>query len=78
MDYPRPAPPQSPTDNEDDQPKREKRQGYGGHEMEKKMRGSGHRKSDVDTMPTRDSVGGKGGFGGAGRVLQPSGKELAA
>lgn len=77
-DYPRPTPRQSLTDNEDDQPRKEKRQGYGSHEVEKKMRDGGHRKSNMDTMPTRDSIGGKGGFGGAGRVLQPSGREFAA
>ena len=77
-DYPRPAPPQSITDNEDNHPKKEKHQGYGSHEAEKKIRDGSHRKSDMDTMPTRDSIGGKGAFGGAGRVLQPSGKVLGA
>lgn len=61
------------TDNDDEHPKKEKRQGYGTHDSEKKVRESTHKKAEV-IKPTKDASGGKGGFGGAGRVLQPSGK----
>jgi len=76
-DYPRPAPPQDLVDNQEEPPKKEKRQGHGNHDNEKKMREGTYKKMDA-TRPTRDAIGGKVGFGGAGRVLQPSGKGFAA
>jgi len=76
-DYPRPAPPQDLPNNEEEAPKKDKRQGHGNHENEKKVREAAHKKAEA-TRPTRDALGGKSGFGGAGRVLQPSGKGFAA
>jgi len=76
-DYPRPAPPHDVVNSEEELPKKEKRQGHGSHDNEKKVRESVYKKMEA-TMPTRDALGGKSGFGGAGRVLQPSGKGFAA
>jgi hypothetical protein len=76
-DYPRPAPPQDLVNNEEEPPKKDKRQGHGNHDNEKKVREGTYRKMET-TRPTRDALGGKSGFGGAGRVLQPSGKGFAA
>jgi len=73
MDYPRPAPPHEGVNNEDETHKKEKRQGHASHDNEKKAQESGYRKVEA-TMPTRDGLGGRGGFGGAGMVVQPSGK----
>jgi len=77
VDYPRPAPPQDSTNNEEETPKKEKRQGHGNHDNDKKVRDGVHRKVEM-TRPTRDAPGGKFGFGGAGRLVQPSGKGFAA
>jgi len=78
-DYPRPAPPQDLVNNEDEPPKKDKRQGHGNHDHdnEKKAQEAVYRKAEA-TRPTRDAIGGKSGFGGAGRVLQPGGKGFAA
>jgi len=78
-DYPRPAPPQYLVNEElvKEPPKKDKRQGHGNHDTEKKVREGAHSKADA-TRPTRDAFGGKSGFGGAGRVSQPGGKGLSA
>jgi len=76
-DYPRPAPPQDLVNNEEEPPKKDKRQGHGNHDNEKRVRGDTYGKAETN-RPTRDAPGGKSGFGGAGRVLQPSGKGFAA
>jgi len=62
--------------NKEEPPKKEKRQGHGNHDNEKKVRESTYKKIEA-TMPTRDALGGKSGFGAAGRVLQPIGKGFA-
>ena len=54
--------------------KKEKKQWN--HENEMKLKELARRKAE-NTRPSRDILGGKGGFGGAGRVLQPAGKGLA-
>jgi len=72
-DYPRPAPPHDINNDEGEPPKRERRQGHGNHGGGKKVRECVHRKTEP-AKPTRDVIGGKIGFGGAGRLLQPGGK----
>lgn len=59
--------------HEDEPPKKEKHQRHGSHDNEKKIRESGYKKVEA-TMPTRDVLGGKVGFGGAGRLGQPASK----
>jgi len=79
IDYPRPAAPgneqthhSNPPHTEEEIPlKKEKK-----HENGLKLKELAHRKAE-NTRPSRDVLGGKGGFGGAGRVLQPAGKGLA-
>jgi len=74
-DYPRPAPPHDLMNNEEP-PKNEKRHIHRNHDHEKKMMEVAYKKMEA-TQPTRDSLGGKNGFGGAGRLVQPSAKGLA-
>jgi len=77
VDYPRPAPPQDVMHNEEHEvPKKEKRQGHRNHDNEKKLRDGALRKEEAN-RPTKDVLGGRGGFGAAGRVVQPAGKGFA-
>ncbi|KAF9049312.1 hypothetical protein BDZ89DRAFT_1154596 [Hymenopellis radicata] len=81
VDYPRPTrPPQSASEDDgheaphhEEVPKQEKKHG---HDNEKKMKESGYHKVEA-TRPTREGHFDHKGFGGGGRIAQPSGKGLA-
>ncbi|KII94217.1 hypothetical protein PLICRDRAFT_36464 [Plicaturopsis crispa FD-325 SS-3] len=73
-DYPRPAAPgeeqehYAPPHHDEDPLKKDKKQQKHIYDMQ-------GRKADI-RRPTRDLLGGKGAFGGAGRIAQPAGKGL--
>ena len=81
-DYPRPAPQgegddqtqHPPPHNEEETPKKDKKHGHGTHDKNR-LKESGYGKLDA-TMPSKDHLGAKHGFGAAGRIGQP-GKPLA-
>jgi len=77
-DYPRPADhgeeqAHVPPHNEDEVPKK-KHHRHGNHD-DNRLLESAYRKAEA-TRPTRDHVGGKNGFGAAGRIAQPAGKNF--
>jgi hypothetical protein len=83
VDYPRPAVPgeenvdhPNPPLHTDEEAPLKKEKKHSNHEKEKKLKEREYRKIEA-TMPTRDMLGGKGGFGAAGRIAQPAGRGLA-
>lgn len=76
-DYPRPAghgeeEAHPPPHNEEEVPKKKKHHGHGNHD-DNRLLESAYRKAEA-SMPTRDHVGGKNGFGAGGRISQPAAK----
>ncbi|KAI0066579.1 hypothetical protein BV25DRAFT_1835595 [Artomyces pyxidatus] len=85
-DYPRPAPPseeqhahyeqdQVPPHTEEELPKKEKKQGNGMHDNERRLRESAQRKAEGN-RPRKEIIGGGKTVGGGGRISQPGGKVM--
>lgn len=78
-DYPRPSAPHpddSHTQDDERKVEREKKYHESGHDTHKHVIELAKKKAEIMNQPTRESHTSSKGFGAAGRIAQPAGKEL--